>query len=370
MLPFARGRVSEFAARELLRLAGCVALFAISCATLANEGMGDRDLPSVGVGPFRKLDPGEQRGTPPAVLDDAKLQFRDPAVVPTDDPHSTELRLYVTGSDAAGKDVIYRSHANDARTFYGTSSQAGARPLHVLAATKAWEGMGVRAPSLLRVTSAENGAELWMVYAADGGIGLARSHDDGLTFTSSDQAVLPIVGAHAPSLVRTPDGAFHLFYEHGQRIHESIAMTPSFTTGAIVLDASPPLTRALDPGEKPPFDAMGVKDPCVSLRTTAVGRLQFRVLYTGIAADGSSAIGFASRYGLEGVLSRNASPVFSSANNDSAPAIFEYIDPAAHTQAITILYAAEGKAGYPAIGAAVAPVNAVLGMPQDFPTSP
>jgi hypothetical protein len=339
------------------------ALLTLSCATLANDGMGDRDLPSVGVGPFRKLLPEEQRGTPPGVLDDAKLQFRDPAVLTlSDDPHTTEMLLYATGNDEAGKDVIYRSHANDARTFYGTSSHAGARPTKVFSASHAWEGAGVRAPSMLR-----NGGEIWMYYVGDGGIGLARSAD-GIAFTSSDAPVLAIAGAHGPSVIRADDG-FHLFYEIGRQIFESTSASGTmFGAGTFVLGASPPLTRALEPGEKPPFDAVGVGDPCASLRTTSAGRTQLRLLYTGVAADGTTAIGFAARYGNQGALARNASPVFSSANGDVAPAIFEWIDPSAKTEAITMLYAAEGKAGYSAIGAAVAPVSAVLGMPQDFPS--
>jgi hypothetical protein len=87
-----------------------------------------------------------------------------------------------------------------------------------------------------------------------------------------------------------------------------------------------------------------------------------------------SAVGFAARYGTEGPLSRNRVPVFSTANNDRSPALFEWTDPAARTQAISILYDTQtktvGATSYPAIAAAVAPVSAKLTMPAEFPESP
>lgn len=352
-----------------MRCVTVFAVFALSCATLATEGEGDRDLPSTGVGPFRKLVPEEQRGTPPVVLDDEKLQFRDPAVLRlSDDPHSTAIRLYVTGIAADGSDVIYRSHATDARSFYGTSSHAGARPVQVLAASHAWEGGNVRAPSMLRVVIPA-GDEVWMYYAGDSGIGLARSKD-GFAFTSQDTPVLMRPGAHQPSVVRLADGSLRMFYERGGQIWEAESVNGTqFTDRGIVLGPSP-APATLDPGEKPPFDALAVGAPCVSIRTTVAARVQFRVLYTGLGADGL-AIGFAARYGMDGPLVRNHAPVYSSPSGDASPALFEWTDPSARTQAISMLYDTQTtRVGYPAIAAAVAPVGAKLGEPAEFPDAP
>lgn len=354
-----RGTLDETSKNRDTSRVRCVIGFAlVSCATLANEGQGDRDLPSAGVGPFRKLSALEQRGTPPIVLDDPKLQFRDPAVLPaTDDPKSTEIFLYATANDAMGNDVIVRTHANDARTFF-------ARPKVVLAATKTWEEGNVRSPSVLRV----NG-EVWMYYSTKNGIGLARSND-GLSFSSSDTPALALAGAHGPSIVRLADGSSRMFYELGGQIWEAESPNgTAFTTRGVVLSPAP-ATAQTDAGEKATFDTMAVGDPFVTTRTTPAGRLQFRVLYTGLGVDGFS-IGFAARYGTDGPLVRNAAPVFLSANGDSAPGLFELVDPAARTQNISFLYDTEAtKGGYPGIAVAVAPVTSMLGAAKDFPDGP
>lgn len=161
-----------------------------------------------------------------------------------------------------------------------------------------------------------------------------------------------------------------MFYEQGGQLWEAESTNgTSFTARGVVLSPAP-ATAQTDAGEKATFDTMAVGDPFVTTRITAAGRLQFRVLYTGLGVDGFS-IGFASRYGTEGPLVRNAAPVFSSANGDSAPALFEWIDPAAKTQAISMLYDTEPtKGGYPAIAVAVAPVTSMLGAPMDFPAGP
>lgn len=349
-----------------------VALFALAvalvcCATIASEGQGDRDLPSSGVGPFRKLQSTEVPGTPPYVLDDPGARLREPAVLrASDDPTTTEVFLYATGT-AGGADVIYRSHAIDARSFFGTSAHSGMRPLQVLAATKAWEGGGVSGPSPLRM-----GAEIWLYYAAKGGIGLARSND-GLSFSTSDAPVLPLEGARAPSVVVLPDRSLRMLFEKDGVIREAKSADGiAWTEMGVVLGPSSPQG---DAGVRP-FDTVAVGDPCIALRTTPAGRLHFRVLYTGFTRDDTGnlapAIGFAARYGTEGPLVRNPSPVFTSAAGDSAPALFEWIDPTAKTRALSLLYDTEPQkgGGYPAVAAAVAPVDAMLPEPAGFPSSP
>lgn len=348
------------------RVIGFAALTS-ACATLATESQGDRDLPTSGAGPFRKLTPNEQREAPPFVLDDEKLRLRDPdALRASDDPRATEVILYATGAADDGADAVYRSRALDARTFYGTSAQPGARPRVVLRATKAWEGGGVRAPSAVRVPGG-----VWLYYEAAGGVGRARSAD-GLAFAAEDAPALPVAGARSPSVVGLSDGSFRMLYELGGRLWEAESEDgAAFAPRGVVLEPSPaPPPGSLEPGEKPPFDTLAVGDPCVSLRTTAAGRLQFRVLYTGTGADGR-AIGFAARYGTEGPLARNRAPVFSTSAGDSSPALFEWTDGAQPQSLLSMLYDTEPtKQGYPAIAAALAPVGVTLQGPGDFPDAP
>lgn len=353
------------------RLLALVALAA--CGTLGSEGAGEGDLPSSGVGPFRKLGAAEQHGVPPYVLDDRAGQFRDPAVLGGDGPG--QVVLFVTGR-SNGQDAIYRSRATDARSFFGTAAQAGRRPRLVLEATHAWEGGGVSAPSALR-----DGEDWVLFYAASGGIGRARSKD-GLAFVPGAAPVLAVPGASGPSVTRLPGGEWRMLYAKDGAIFEAASADGSAfhaLPGGPLLAAAPPPSRALVPGERPPFDGVGVGDPCVSLRTTVAGRLQFRVLYTGYSADPDTgrtvpAIGFASRWGTEGPLVRNPTPVLAIGKGERAPALFEWTDASEETVALSMLYVGLDKSDaggtYFAIGAAIAPVEAKLPEPGEFPDAP
>lgn len=352
-----------------------VLVFALvgACGTLGSEAAVDRDPPTSGVGPFRKLVAAEQRGVPPYVLEDRAGRFRDPAVLGGDGP--AEVVLFVTGT-SNGHDAIFRSRATDARSFFGTAAQAGRRPRLVLEATHPWEQGDVSAPSAVRA-----GGEWVLFYAAAGGIGRARSQD-GLAFASEAAPVLAVPGATGPSVVQLAGGEWRMLYaKDGALFEAASADGAAFQTlpGGPLLAAAPPPSRALVPGERPPFDGLGVGDPCASLRTTVSGRLQFRVLYTGYSTDpetGStvSAIGFAARWGTDGPLVRNATPVLAIGKGERAPALFEWTDPSQEGGALSMLYAGLDKADsggtYSVIGAAIAPVDAKLPEPSEFPDSP
>lgn len=361
-------RVARFALARITHLA--FGALALACGTLGGEGGGDRDLPSAGVGPFRKLGPTEQHGVPPYVLDDKALRMREPAIVALGDATSTEVALFVTGV-SNGHDAILRSRATDARTFFGTSAQAGQRPRVVLEPTRPWEGGSVGGPSVVR-----DGADWWLFYAAAGGIGRARS-SDGLTFASDADPVLALPGARAPSVTRTDAGWSMLYAKDGAIWEATSADGARFATvpGGPVLAAAPPPDHALVQGEKPPFDGLAVDDPCAAARVTVAGRVQFRVLYTGWSVDPDtkqpvSAIGFAARWGTTGPLTRNASPVLAIGKGERAPALFEWTDASQKTQALSMLYVQMDHMDYPSIGGAVAPVDAKLADPSDFPAAP
>src|SRR5690606_19685142 len=84
----------------------------------------------------------------------------------------------------------------------------------VLLAEETWEGGLVGSPSALRVDS-----EIWLFYAAAGGLGLAKSVDGASFVRSGPVLEMPSSGWDAgavprsPSVVRLADGTFHLFYE-------------------------------------------------------------------------------------------------------------------------------------------------------------
>jgi hypothetical protein len=345
------------------------------CGTLGSTPTPDENVPSSGVGPFRPLAADELPtfAAPPFVLDDPAARYREPSVVAASDDGSSLAVVLFAVARVGGHDVIVRTRAADARSFYGgaADNQTGSHPRHepavVLAADRAWEGADLAGPSAVRV-----GAQLWLYYAGAGGIGLAVS-DDGLAFTKSAEPVLApearvdweTTPPHAPSVALMPDGSWRMFYGAGPSIGEAMSADGKSWTRV----ATGPV---LAPGEG--FDAGQVDDPLVLPRVTPAGRLQVRVLYTGYdappgAPSRSSAIGFAARYEDSGPLSRQAAPVYGGSKHEAAPAIFE--------SAIgSILYAQQDETSldptnpHAAIAAAFAPESGTLPLLGAFATAP
>jgi hypothetical protein len=345
------------------------------------------------VGPFRKLGPGEVLGVAPFVLDDTQSRFREPAALAVSpaDPSSASVFLYavaraVTGDGGVPHDVIMRTRADDARSFYGTSTDLGHHPQVVLVADQAWEGGDLSGPSALHA-----GDQVFLYYAAAGGIGLARS-GDGLTFAKESAPVLSIAPEvawettmpSAPSVALLPDGSLHMLYAAGSSIGEATSVdgvtwtrvdgdptTPALDP--VLAPSAPAAPGSLAPGEKPPFDTAQVTDPCIAPRTTPGGLLQVRVLYTGyLDARGTpgrnGTIGFAARYGLAGALVKQDSPVYSVTKHEAAPAHFEwaggsmlYVQQDETVDSTTIV---------PAIAAAFAPPTTTLERPAGYASEP
>jgi hypothetical protein len=374
-------------------LSGLLALCAgtAACGTLASPPGSGENLPSSGVGPFRPLARSEMPpfAAPPFVLDDSGSQFREPSVVAANGdgngPGAGEpaVLLYAVAR-VGGRDVIVRTRAGDARSFYGSAAdnETGAHPAHspavVLAPDGAWEGGDLSGPSALRV-----GSRVWLYYAGAGGIGLATS-DDGLTFVKTGQPVLgpdarvawETTPPHAPSVARMPDGSWRMFYGAGRSIGEAASTDGVAWTR---IDAQPQ-TSELDPvlSTGASFDSGQVDDPVVLPRVTPAGRLQVRMLYTGYdappgggsqSAPRSSAIGFAARYGEAGPFARQAVPVYSAGAHDAAPAWFEYARG-------SILYVQQDETAldpsnpYTAIAAGVAPESTQLSAAGPFSSMP
>jgi hypothetical protein len=356
----------------LAAAAAFAALAAASCATLPESG-GDEALPNAKAGPFRDIDAielGNSRAAP-NVMDDDDRFARDPSVVDLDgDPATLAAAGFFAVTIPPGEDpadpgappnAIVRNEALDGRSF-------DRAPVTVLEPEAPWEGGTVGAPSALRVEG-----EIWLYYAAPGGIGLARS-TDGFTFAREPAPVLaPADGGWeqgavpaSPGVVALPDGSLRMFYEvPGEGGASSIGearSTDGITWERVgsgpALAPSPPAAGAEDP-----YDGLSVGDPAPVLAASATGRASLRLYHTARDRSGKSVIALAARFGDE-PLQRAAAPVFGASSSlaPRAPWVVVYPD-------LSLLFATQ-RAGtsdtqsYPAVSAGVAPANAHLPPPD------
>ena len=325
----------------------------VACGTLGAPAASDAAPPSAGVGPFRALEKGEDLASAPTVLDGVGAPFTEPSALPVDpaDAGSMGVYLYAVSSPenpGESPNVIVRTRADDGRSFYGTVTDDLKHPAVVLSPSLAWEGANLAGPSALRV-----GSQIYLYYAAAGGIGLAHS-SDGMTFVKEAAPVLtPDTSVRwettvpfAPSVAVLPDGSYDMMYAAGVSIGEAVSTdgvhftrvdadpsTPTFDPVLSPLGGAAPRDGGdLDAGEAGadlPFDMTQVSDPCVLPTTSPAGRFILRILYTGY--DGaptsktrSSAIGLAARFGTSGVLVRQSQPAFSISKHEAAPTLFAW----------------------------------------------
>jgi hypothetical protein len=313
-----------------------------SCATLASEGHGDVDLPNLLSGPFRVLKNDQTcTGTTCVGVDELPHGTSTgipsyPGTPPSKSPSvlvrgTLHVILYAArGPDITKPDRIVRMESADARSFTDVSDVLNAEM-----------GQTITDPWAIEV-----GSEVWLYYGVPGGIGRARSTDGlaGRAFEKESNLVIGgAVGSweteppRAPSVAKLDDGSFHLFYASGTSIGEATS-----TDGATfvrvdgpVISPSPPKPESqLGPGERPPFDDLAVDDPCVDRSLTPLGRVLWRVLYTGRDRRGGSSVGYAGRFGDVGTFERKVGFVFggklpgTAATNShaNAPAVARFED--------------------------------------------
>jgi hypothetical protein len=353
-----------------------IGIFLSACATLADTGGGDVNMPNAAAGPFREIksaELGNSRVAPYALRDDDDFA-RDLAVVDVDgDPDSLEAFAYVARTDfdpaeepdpTVPSNEIVRYTALDGRSF---ERQADV----VLTPVDDWEGGSVGAPAALRV-----GSEFWLYYAGAGGIGLATS-SDGLSFER--HASEPIFGPSAsgwdqgaapasPAVVRLPDGTFQLFYQVttgpdvnaiGEAVSADGINWERLGDGPVLA----PTGQSNDP-ERPHVDALSVAAPCAVIGESSQGRVIEFIYYAAVAATGKRTIALAARYGFAGPLSRAASPVFGTTGSlePTEPWVMRYPD-------FSLLFVTQ-KAGttdsldYPAVAIGVAPADISLPAPD------
>ncbi|MBI4701906.1 MAG: hypothetical protein HY744_12270 [Deltaproteobacteria bacterium] len=345
------------------------------CATLAEPGGGEQGLPGAAAGPFRPIRPeelGNSRAAPYALRDEDDLP-RDVSVLDADgDPatlgvYAFAARTVVESEDGAGPALppneIVRFGALDARSFDRSA-------LPVLRPELEWEGGTVGAPSALRV-----GAEIWLYYAAAGGIGLATS-DDGLHFVRRAAPVLAAIETHAgvprsPAVVQLWDGTFRMFYE--LRVSDDEAAIGEAASGDGVSwkpeGAGPVLSARKAQGAgggagAGAYDAQSVAAPFAVLAQSALGRPILWLYYAATDAEGRRTIALAGRYGEDGPFGRALSPVFGMDGRlgPTEPCVLRY-------PGFALLFATEraGKSeaqNYPAVAAGVAPATVTLPPPE------
>jgi hypothetical protein len=309
--------------RALLPLALAAIAALPACATLPESAGGSNGLPSANAGPFRALVASELGGfrVAPNGLEDDNDYGRDPAVIRADDASSS---MAVFGYVAAAAEengqlpvptsptrTITRYGALDGRTFDNSA-------LVVLTADQPWEGGLLAAPAVIRV-----GGELFLYYAAAGGVGLARG-TDGTTFTKVTGPVLapdPTGWEHgappaSPGVVQLGDGSFRMFYEIAIVPGESAIGEASSSDGVkwTRLGSAPALAPAVGDTDAAtaPYDGASVGSPFPMLATSAEGRAILRVYYGATDGSGVRTVGLAARYGTDGALQRAETPVFGS----------------------------------------------------------
>ena len=335
---------------------------------------GDENLPTAGVGPFRKLGVDEVPGIAPFVLDDRVAIYREPAILaPVVAADDSPAILYAVGKPA-GIDVIVRTRADDGRAFLGTSGDFGRSPPIVLVADAPWEGPALSGPFALQVKE-----EIFLYYSAAGGIGVARSQDGlsfrkepGPIFTRDPASSWERTEVRAPSVYLLPDGRFRMLYASGSSIGEAESTDgihfQRLGAEPVLAPAAPAAPGSLLPNEKGPFDTASVGDPCAVVRTTPAGRFHVRVLYTGTDTAGVTSIGLAGRYGEQGALTRQPTPVYSVGAKKSAPALLEL--PSGSYLYVQQDRRVDERLTYKAIAAAFAPGSVKLPTPAPFPEGP
>lgn len=341
-------------------------LLAGACATFADTGGGDDNLPNARVGPFREIaqeELGNSRVAPYALRDDDDFP-RDASVLDVDgDPTTLEAWAYVARTvpdpavdpdPEAPPTAILRHVALDGRSF-------DRNPVTVLEPSAAWEGGTVGAPSALRVEG-----EVWLFYSAAGGIGRAVSAD-GLTFDrGGDGLVLgPSNGGweqsppRNPGAIRLADGTFQLFYDADTQAGPAIGEARSVdgVDWERVGDA-PVIAPAAT------IDAAGAEAPWPLVAESALGRTIEYLYYGAIDADGRATVAIAAREGATGPFQRGSGAVFGASGSlgPTQPCVVRY-------PAFTLLFATQlagtsSAQQYPAVAIGVAPATITLPEPD------
>ena len=337
-----------------------------TCATLADSGGGDTNMPNAGAGPFREIEQLELgRGVAPFALGDDGDFPRDASILDVDgDLQSLEAWGYVAHTvfaegvepdPAAPANEIVRHIALDGRSF-------DRFPIAVLTAEPGWEGGVAGSPSALWV-----GDEVWLYYAAAGGVGLAVSSDGAAFSRVGDGPVLSPAGGweqqavpQSPTVVRLEDGGFHMFYELTTSAGPVIGEARSADGISWQRVGQQP---ALAAGAANGWEGGGVEAPFAVLTRSAEGRLIEQLYYGAISAEGDRVVALAARYDAEGSFQRASAPVFGTSGSlePTEPCVVRH-------DGFSLLFASARRGtsaaqDYPAVAVGVAPATVTLPAP-------
>ncbi len=269
-----------------------LALGIMGCGTVGSTDGLTPERPANRTGPFREVT-GNEMGMRSCAVVDFQGLVDEPSATRADDGRTV---LYLTREHGEVRSI--------ARVALRAPAQQADDPADVLVPALDWEGTAVRSPHVVR-----DGAAWVMVYGtATGALGLARS-TDGLAWTRHPTPLLtadPAQGEdtplRAPSIARTPDGAWMLAYASAGAIWFARASRaegpftrvdgdPSTPRRDAVLGATGP-TMSPD-GGAPGFESGALDDPDLFIESTAIGRAIWRVYYTArsapVAMDGGVA---------------------------------------------------------------------------------
>jgi len=242
-------------------------------------GGGDDNLPTLGAGPYGRLDADfETPADEPFLVTSRAADYRDPAALARPDGG---LRIWFAArADADPLDAAHLAYAEVA----GLHELPELGPTDVLRPVLPWEQDHIGAPSITREAT-RDGEHLVLYYAAgvaDPAIGRAVSTDDGATWVRDDQPVL--TGAADPAAVLV-DGTWHLFVTRPGT--PGIWRARSGDGIAFELDAAPIVTARPDLAEA--FDARGVAAPFAAIDVSDAGRQHWGLWFAGEAAASPTA---------------------------------------------------------------------------------
>jgi hypothetical protein len=333
-----------------MRRIGTIALLALStsCGALGAPARGDRDLPSSLFGGYAVVGgPTSPNGSTALVAADDG-SFDEPSVI-----RGAEGRraLYVTHRSGDGRVRIARLTERSANHLRFDELQT------VLEPALPWEGTAVSSPSVLAIDGV-----LWMAYAANGAIGVARS-SDGARFEREAEPILRASAMHdegatlsAPSLARLSDGTFAMAYASSGKLFLARASSVSgpWTRVGFGAIATP---RALEEGG---VESLG--DPAIFADTTAAGRstVVIAATVTNDPRTPTAITAFASYDATidRPTFSRAERPLYAERSASVFAGSFDRVDPRT-----TLLWVARTDSGRRVIGALITPGGQRAGNP-------
>lgn len=304
-----------------------VALAALaSCATLADAGKGDVDLPNVLSGPFRSLKHGRTCFEDPTTSELSCVGVdelpegtqngvpRYPGLPPSRSPSvlvrgAMHVVLYVArGKEGAPTDRLARLESKDARKFDDV--------VDVLPLDRPDEGASIGDPWAM-----DDGGRVVLYYSSPtGGIFRARATDGLAGNAFAKDGPVTLTGAKDARETDPPralsvvafGGVYRLFYASGGHLFEAEGTDGlTFARRGVVLSPSASVDpTTLPSGVRPPFDDAALDDPCVDRTITPAGRVLYRLLFTGRDKAGGSSIGYAGRFGDAGAFEKAAGFVY------------------------------------------------------------